>query len=551
MVASSERGGFRDRPLRLDADLRDEHRRWRQLQALARLEAALEKGEVGLSWEHDEALLDAPIENTAPPADRAQDLFYLSRRREGALGRSVLLQIAAHIDPDNLDVRLAEARQDPNPGRRAEELVALAGESLVRLGEERADEPGARHELELHVLGRAAMRIHVALALDLIECGQVHLASDVLLQVLELEGGREVDAHFVLAPLLVEADFAQKAEAVLAVAADDTGALAVWSRLLVRAYRGRATDDEWRRARGLNRYVERLLVSPTYLLAPMPGVYAPGSLDEAQVIAAASWRAWRSRPQLIEELHRRIDGGARQRKEQSLWRTLLEAQVLLPGHDPGLAGLLRRRREKSIRQLRRLLDPSLEHVSSHVRAGAACQLGRLQAHEAAPEIVRLLVLDVGETEAETELMVAALGQLHRAAAEPIVDALERMPPSDVKMQLARTLAQTYVKSVRIRDALGRCFAEFPEVGAEILAIYGDPASIELLRAHLATLDPARDSMTGRAIVRALDDMGQRIEPQELELWDPLPPGEDGVFEGPKGRDADSMVQWACSLPGHL
>ncbi|MGE0191136.1 MAG: hypothetical protein AB7T63_03750 [Planctomycetota bacterium] len=551
MVTSSERSGLRDRPLRQDPDLRDEHRTWRQLQALARLEDALEQGEVGGMWQHDEAQLDAPIDGAASPADRAQDLFYLSRRREGALGRSTLLQVAAHLDPDNLDARLADARLDANPGLRSQELVALAGEAMVRLGEEEDEEPGARRELELYVLGRAALRINIALALDLLERGQIHPAIDVLLEVLRLDTEREMDAHLVLAPLLVEADDPQRAEAVLTEGPEGTAAFAAWSRLLVRAYRGQATDEDWTSARRLNRYVERLIVCPSHLLVPMPVAYAPGSVHEAQVIAGASWRAWRSRPQLIEELHRRIDGGTWQRKEPNLWRTLLEAQVLLPGQDPGLAGLLRRRHEKSVRLLRRLLDPSLEHVSSHVRAGAACQLGRLQANEAAPEIVRLILLDMGETEAETALMVAALGGLNRAAAEPLVDALERMAPSDVKMQLARTLAQTCVKSVRIRDALGRCFAEFPEVGAEILAIYGDPAGIDMLRARLATLDPVDDGAIGRAIVRALDTMGQRIEREEIERWDPLPPGQDGRFEGPKGRDADSMVEWALSLPKEL
>ena len=294
--------------------------------------------------------------------------------------------------------------------------------------------------------------------------------------------------------------------------------------MTVRALEG---GDEWDSGSGADRLLERAmdanpfvaggLLTPEFSPAVPPDSYAEGDEDEADVIVDLQWRAWHRRPDALDWLHHRLEGGARP-PDEPVWERILQSDT--EGLREGLSAFLDPCDEAVTSRLIAFVEEATLDGDEHIADNAILLLGLLGlAARAVPEVVtfiqrHLISGDIHST--HVDLFCAAAGS---DAVEPLLAAHDSEPLVEDRLALLEALVWTRVRTPAIYDRLLAYFGERPMEGAALLASYGDDRALPHLSKSLDASDPEPRSGTPVAdLIDAIHDLGGGLTPSQEERF---------------------------------
>ena len=240
----------------------------------------------------------------AKPADedRAQQLVYDAMEASSPTKQLGLIRQALDLDPENVDalLMLLEAA-DPDIEERVATLCGIVEIGESKLGKE------AFEELVPHFWGhletRPYMRARQALAMALLEVGLLDEAAQSCAEMLALNEGDNQGMRFTLLALLLALKRLDEALALMDRFPDDCewNVVFSWGRVLYRllAEGPEAAAGALIAARKQNPHIEIYLTDRRRLPKTSPGLYAPGSKEEAVCYADLLMLAWQSHPKAV------------------------------------------------------------------------------------------------------------------------------------------------------------------------------------------------------------------------------------------------------------
>ena len=452
--------------------------------------------------------LQGPLPKGATAADRAQDLFYRAHEASSPSGFRRLLRDALREDPDNVDARVALAHLEPDrttPITALREALALGRPALTR---ELEDDPGDEG-LWPRLAARPALRALAALALELIEIGQLEEAVEACGELLALDPGDHQGARYVYFGLLLELGRFEEARRARQAHADEDAALFAWGEVLLEHETGSDAAAALARAREHNEEVEALLLHPEWAERP-PEDAEPGTTDEAEIVADLLWRAWHKHPSAIDWLRSHAaDRTLRKAPKAPVWERILKADDerlrsgLLPLLDPA--------DEATIARLWELAGKGPKKREPHVAEGAIELLDRLGvAGQRVEALVGYLRRCARFSWVADSAVVGALAHLGEAAVASLLKAHAEADDEHTRIAFAEVLAHVGVRDKAIFDVLLEALEVDTILGAIILADYGDPAGLPYLSERLDAEEPAGQgscSAEAMELIGAIQSLG--------------------------------------------
>jgi tetratricopeptide (TPR) repeat protein len=238
--------------------------------------------------------LDDLPSTASTPLEQAQDVIYQAMET-GGRRQLQLIRRALELSPDCADafVLLAERSSNPDEQRSFYEQAVAAGERA--LGPEAFASVGRSFWGDVST--RPYMRARFGLADAIAGSGDTAAAIEHFTALLQLNPGDNQGARYRLLSVLLAADRADDAEAVLA-AHDEAGALWSYAGVLSALKKGdrRIARTRLRAALRANRHVPKYLTGQRDLPVFLPEHYQFGSHDEAVLCASEIVDAWDATP---------------------------------------------------------------------------------------------------------------------------------------------------------------------------------------------------------------------------------------------------------------
>ena len=491
----------RTRPLVGARSLLAEHASWRLHREMRGRDFEDEKA-VRRFLESHRDVLHTPLPADASPADRAQELFYLSREAESHVIARRMREDALQADPENVDVLVDRAIFDTDFGprlARMEEAVAL-GNARLAAADPRADD----EERGWSVLSdRPGLRARAALALQLVEVGRLEGAIDSCTELLKLDPSDNLGARYLHVALLLEVGRHEEARRMLAAHGGESCAIFAWAAVLLEWATGGDAEAALEVARTRNGGVEEALLEPEMLDVPPPELHEAGSSEEAEIVSDLLWRAWYRHPAAIDWLRDRTHDHLRDTPEVPVWERILEADD-----------------ERLRRGLLPFLLPPTEATLARLRELVA-ELRRLGAASAAvPELVAYLRRRPSVANWTSSEALQTLSGLGASVVRPLLVAYAEEPDPDVRYDLADALAGTGVRDEEILAVLREQLQANTALGAGLFMDHGDERALPFLSERLdqADPDPKNHAAGVPDLIEAIEELGGSLSPRQQERF---------------------------------
>jgi tetratricopeptide (TPR) repeat protein len=488
----------------------------------------------------------------APAAEsRARQLIYDAWETSDVEQRESLAHQALSLWPDCADayVLLAEEADNLKAKQALYEKGVAAGE--------RALGPATFAEDAGHFWGlletRPYMRAREGLAACLWALGRREEAVAHYQDMLRLNPGDNQGVRFALAGHLVELGQDEALARLLSAYDEDATANWAYTRALLAFRQGGPGDkanallDE---ARKTNPHIPDFLLGRKRMPRHLPEMFSFGDESEAIAYIVEGRAAWKRSAGALDWLAERC-GAAREPAVRVTHVSGVDIRdVLIHGGER-----LSESRKKQVLALGAAAVPALVDVledeelemtdgpgEGWAPIHAARLLGELREEAAAPAMVRVLC----ELDLETILyneLIHALIQVGPAVAGPVLAALESGEALDEE-GLLEVLARCGAKSEVIFTRLCADFLEDPDLGAYLLASYGDARALPLLHEVLNayTLEGEEGPLAGQLVIEiedAIRALGGELSPDQQRKLDTVLGWRDAIFarSAPARREA--------------
>lgn len=485
------------------------------------------------------------------PESRAQQLIYDAWETTDREQRESLAHEALALWPDCADayVLLAEEANGLEAKRALYEKGVVAGE--------RALGPATFAEDAGHFWGlletRPYMRAREGLAACLWALGRREEAVAHHQDMLRLNPGDNQGVRFVLAGHLLELGQDEALARLLRAYDDDATANWAYTRVLL-AFRQDGPGDRANalldEARKTNPHVPDFLLGRKRMPRHLPELVGFGDESEAIAYAAEGRAAWERSAGALDWLAERC-GAAREPAARVTHVAGVDVRDLLIHGGVRLS----ESRTKQVLALGAAAVPALVDVLEDEELAmaegpgegwapihAARLLGTLRAESAVPAMVRVLCdLDL-ETILNNEL-IHALIQVGPAAAPPLLAALASGEALE-EVGLLEALSRCGAKSEAIFTRLCDLFLDEPDMGAGLLANYGDSRALPLLHEVLNAWSPEGEEgpFAGQLVIEiedAIHALGGTLSPDQQRKLDTVRGWRKAMFErhAPARREA--------------